>query len=313
MKSHIHKLATYTALILISSMPFSLEVLADTEKKTNTSSVSSEKTAPIGSKQKLLAEKNQQIVEEAKGSLAGTQQALLALEKNDAKTARSILQDVLTKLDILLTEHPAAGLVTADIEADIYDFDGDSKTLEKRIKEADDLLDGGKLQSARQLLAELASEMRITTVNIPLATYPTAIKDAIAKIDADKKDEAAQALNDVLNTLVEETEIIPLPILRAEALLTKASELEHKEDMSKESVRTEILKYADAAKEKLKIAQLLGYGSKEDYQPLYTVIDDIKNVVHTKKSEATWDKIKKSFGDLKNKIAHPLKPANPKS
>jgi hypothetical protein len=44
-------------------------------------------------------------------------------------------------------------------------------------------------------------------------------------------------LDEVLNTLVERTEIIPLPLLRAEALLTVASELEHKEDLTKEKSR----------------------------------------------------------------------------
>jgi len=33
MKRYIHKVARYTALILISSMPFSLEVNANTEKE----------------------------------------------------------------------------------------------------------------------------------------------------------------------------------------------------------------------------------------------------------------------------------------
>ncbi len=307
MKRHIHKLATYTALILVSSIPFSLEVLADTEKKPSTSSISTDKNS-AETKQKVLAEKKQQIVNEAKDALVGTQQALWDLEKNDSKAALSTLKDVLTKLDILLAEHPSMALVAAEIETNIFDFEGDAKTLEAKVKQADDLLDSGKLQSARQILAELASEMRITTVNIPLGTYPLAIKNAIAQIDAGKTDEAAQMLNDVLNTLVEETEIIPLPILRAEALLTKASELEHKEDLSKENSRAEVLIYVDAAKEKLKIAQLLGYGSKDDYQPLYTVIDDIKDAVHSKKSAATWEKVKQTLTELKNKITQTKKP-----
>jgi len=36
------------------------------------------------------------------------------------------------------------------------------------------------------------------------------------------------------NMLVSVSEVIPLPLLRAEILLTEASELEHKEDLSKE-------------------------------------------------------------------------------
>ncbi len=35
MKNHIHRIAKYTALILISAMPFSADVLADSEKDQN--------------------------------------------------------------------------------------------------------------------------------------------------------------------------------------------------------------------------------------------------------------------------------------
>jgi hypothetical protein len=192
--------------------------------------------------------------------------------------------------------------VTADIEVDIIDFEGDADTVKKEIKQADDFLDSGKLQSARQILAELASEMRITTVSIPLGTFPLAIKNAEALLDAGKTNDAALTLDEVLNTLVERTEIIPFPVIRAEELLTAASELEHKEDLSKEKSRAEVLKFADAAKEKLKLAQLLGYGDKDDYKLLYTSIDDIKDTIHSEKSAATWAKVKQTLTELKNKL-----------
>jgi len=297
-------MAAYTALILVSSLPFSVDVFADTDKK-ETSRVTSLSTAdksPSAIKHKLLAEKSQQVVNEARDSISGTQQALIDLEKNNTKAALLILQDVSKKLAVILAKYPDLALVPADMAADIFDFEGDVNTVKEEIKQADDFLDHGKLQSARQILAGLASELRITTVSIPLGTFPLAIKNAVALIDSGKPTEAAAVLNEVLNTLVENTEIISLPILRAEALLTVASELEHKEDLSKEKSRAEVLKFADAAKEKLKMAELLGYGGKDDYKLLYTAIDEIKETIHSEKSAATWSKIKQSLTDLKNKI-----------
>jgi soluble cytochrome b562 len=97
------------------------------------------------------------------------------LELNDPKTAFSILQTVSGKLDIILAKDPSLALVPADVETDIFDFKGDTKTIEQEIKKADKLLDAGKIQDARQ-------------------------------------------------------------ILNAEALLTKASELEYKQDLSTECV-----------------------------------------------------------------------------
>lgn len=298
-----HKLATYSALVLVSSLPLSFDVLADSEKKqTSASTIANKKADATTHKQKVLAEKNQAVAHEAKGAFSATQQALLALEKNDAKGAKVLLEDVLTKLDILLLEHPAMVLVPADVEVDVIDYGGDAKALEKTVKQADALLDSGKLQGARHILANLASELRVTTVSIPLGTYPSAIKAAIAQIDAEKYGDAKQSLEDVLNTLVEETEISPLPVLRAESLLTKASEVEHKQDMSKADSRAEVLKYTDAAKDELKIAELLGYGNKDDFSLLYTVIDDIKSEMHTEKSAAAWDRVKKKMAELKAKI-----------
>lgn len=308
MKTHIHKIASYAALILVSTLTFSVDVLADVEKKqSSVTSPSSPHKNSSAFKRKVLNEKNQKIDSEAKDSVSGTQQALMDLEKNDPKAALVKLQDVSKKLAIVLAKNPDLALVSSDIIAEIFDYEGDANAIKKELKQADDLLDSGKLQSARQILAELASEMRITTISIPLNTFPLAIKNAVALIDAGKSNEAALVLDEVLNTLVEHTEIIPLPILSAEELLTEASELEHKEDLSKEKSRDEVLKFTDAAKEKLKIAELLGYGGKDDYKLLYTAIDEIKETMHHEKSVATWEKVKQALADLKNKVVQPKK------
>jgi hypothetical protein len=91
-------------------------------------------------------------------------------------------------------------------------------------------------------------------------------------------------------------------MLQADSLLLKASQLENKTDQSKETNRDAVLKLVDSAKEKLKISQLLGYGDKTDYLPLYQAIDDIKSTLHSEKSAATWAKVKQALNDFKNKI-----------
>ena len=309
MKKHPPKTAIHAALALTLSLScsFPVDVFAGTEKKPNTHFLSNDSQSVSGIKHKILAEKNQQVVNEARESILGTQQALLDLEKKDTKAALSKLQDVSKKLDTVLTKNPKLALITANVNAEIFDFEGDANTIKKEIKQAESFLRGGKLQSARQILAELASEMRITTTSIPLGTFPLAIKNAETLIDAGKTNEAALVLYEVLNTPVEDIEIMPLPILRAEVLLTEASELEHKEDMTQEKSRVEVLKFADAAKDKLKIAELLGYGGKDDYKILYTAIDELKETMHSEKSVATWEKVKQMLTDLKNKIIHPKK------
>jgi len=217
------------------------------------------------------------------------------------------LQEASGKLDILLAKYPGLNLLPASIGVNVYDFDNDAKQVEKIIDAADDLLEDHRVQDARKILDQLVSEIRISTISIPLGTFPGAIKDAVNLVGQDKTKEAEVVLYNVLDTLVETTEVIPLPVLRAETLLDKALELEHKNDLTKEASRTQILILTDSAKDKLKLAEILGYGAKNDYKQLYDAIDDIKEVIHTEKSEAVWDKIKASLANLKNKIMHPGK------
>lgn len=295
------------AIALVASMTSAMSVAAATDTSPKTSSSTADSKESLTAKRKLLEERQLKVEHEALEAITGTQHALMALQKNDTKKAMVLLQEVSGKLDILLAKYPGLTLIPANVEADVYDFEGTSKQVEKLTDAADDLLEVHKVQDARHILAELVSEMRITTTSIPLGTFPVAIKGAASLIDKGKTEEAEDALYDVLNLFVKTTEIMPLPVMRAEALLTIASELEHKSDLTKEASRTEILKLTDAAKEKLKLAEMLGYGDKADYKLLYDAIDDLKDVIHSEKSAAAWDKIKTTLSAFKDKIIHPKK------
>jgi len=310
MKKHLNKIASFTALVLVSSLSFTTDVFADDEKKQKPSALSIINKSASATTREILAEKEQKIMNEASEAVLGTQQALTALEKNDTKKAVSILQTVSEKLSVILAKNSALAFIPADVEADLYDFQGDAQTVKKARDEADDFLEDGNVQGARQILAGLASEIRITTTSIPLGSFPTAIKEAEALIGTGKINEAASVLTKVLNLLVETTEIIPLPILNAEILLNQAAEMEHRQDLSKEKSREDILKLTDAAKDKLLLAELLGYGGKDDYKMLYTEIDAIKETLHSETSSANWEKIKHALSELKNKIMYPKRWSN---
>ena len=308
MKRHIlKKTAAAVAIALTTTIGSAMSVSAATNAAPSKPSSTAKSQESLATKDKILEERLLKVEHEALEAVTGTQNALMALQKKDPKKALALLLDVSGKLDILLAKYPGLSLLPANVEADVYDFDGDSKQVKKLIDAADDLLEDHKVQDARHILDELISEMRISTTSIPLGTFPVAIKEAVNLIDKGKTDAAENALYDVLNMLVKTTEIMPLPVLRAEALLTAASEMEHKSDLTQDASRTEILKLTDAAKDKLKLAEMLGYGSKDDYKQLYDAIDDIKDVIHSEKSAAAWDKIKITLAALKNKIIHPGK------
>lgn len=241
----------------------------------------------------------------------------MALGNKDTKGATTILQGISTKLDNLIAKNPGLALVPATVETDVSDFAGTNKDVANVIAKAEDLLKHGKLQNARGVIAEMASEIRIITTSIPLGTYPTAIKQIIPLIDSGKIDQAAFDLNKVLDTLVVTIEIMPLPVLRAEEMLTVAAELEHRADLSKEKSREDIQQFTDAAKDQLELAQLLGYGNKDDYKPLYKEIDAIHKTLFSEQSSAAWQKVKAEFSAFKDRLkgleeatermAHPAK------
>lgn len=257
-------------------------------------------------KRKLLEEKRQQISQEAREVMLGTYNAVLALEKHDASKARSHLQEMLGKIDILIAKYPSVKLIPADVSAQIDDLEYNAEEVKDWVDQADDLLDDNQIQDARQILDSLVSEVRVTTVNIPLGIYPAAIKEAVVAIDANKPDDAKMALENVLDMLVSTTEIIALPVLQAESLLTQASELEHKSDLSNQTSRKEIIKLTQAARDKLKLAELLGYGDKNDYSSLYKNIDEINDTIHSEGTAATLKKMKAAVTRFKDKITRAL-------
>ena len=79
----------------------------------------------------------------------------------------ALLQDVSGKLNTLLAKYPDLDLMPANVEVDVYDFDSDSKQVQKLVDVADHLLEAHKVQDARYILADLVSEARITTTSIP--------------------------------------------------------------------------------------------------------------------------------------------------
>ncbi|TRW95119.1 YfdX family protein [Candidatus Methylobacter oryzae] len=304
MKRNIHKRATRTALVLLASLALPMAVFADAGKQASTvRALPDIDNSTETTRSKIQSEKEQQIVTEAAEALSNIHQALDALNKNDGKKAFYALQTASEKLDTVLAKHPYLKLIPTDVVVNTIDFTGDAKTIEKAVSEAEDLLGDGKVQAARQMLGGLASEISISTLNMPLGSFPAAVKKAMAMANNGENKAALDFLNDALNMLVETTDILPLPFIRAEALVNRASDLEHKKDVAKEKNREEILKLADAAKEQLKIAELLGYGDKNDFKPVYTEIDDIKEDVHTEKSTAAWENIKRKLAGLKNKIS----------
>ena len=242
-------------------------------------------------------EKRKQLLSDATAAIAQTQQALKALEDKKNDVALKALADATGKLELIVTRDPSLKLAPIATQVVTFDVFADPQTLKLAIAEAKDALSDGDIPRARPLVEALASETQIRTTNIPLATYPSAIKAITPLIDSGKIDEAKTKLQTALNTLVVTTEVIPLPKLRAENLLKEAQALAEKKDRSKDD-NDKLANQLKTVREQLQIAELLGYGKKRDFQPMYAQLESIEKTSAGGKSGSGWfDKIRKQVAE----------------
>ena len=259
--------------------------------------------------QDQTAEKRKEIIAEAVSALSETRSALKALDEEKTKDALSALEKATGKLEIILARDPSLALAPTGVRTETYDIIGSLNDINKIKKDAKSLLGDDKVQAARHLLSGLASEAVIKTTNIPLATYPDAIKKAVKLIDEDKINEAKAVLQTALNTLVVTQKIIPLPVVVAESLLDDAEKLaENEERTEEESERLSDL--LGAAETEIQLAQALGYGEKKDFEDFYKEIKTIRSKSFDGKSGLGFFEQIRSFMESMTLFSQPEKQNN---
>ncbi|HGM6612148.1 TPA: YfdX family protein, partial [Stenotrophomonas maltophilia] len=221
------------------------------------------------------ADKRKQVLDEAVSALALTKSALAALDGKDAARALATLAEVTGKLELIVAREPTLALAPVDVRTIVHDLFANTDTIEAMTDEALDALKHGEVQQARHVLALLASEIVIAVTNIPLASYPAAVKLVVPLIDQGKIEEAKAALQAALSTLVETRSVHPLPALRARLLLKRAEPLV--EDGQRSEASNERLEtLLNEARQQLEMAELLGYGKRKDFESMYDELKKIK-------------------------------------
>jgi len=233
-------------------------------------------------KEDYIQAQEEKVADEAVEAVNLVMDVIEHLKNKNKEEALKSIEKALGKLEVLIVKDPNLQLVPVNIQEQVVDFPGtvdDALEAKKIIKE---LLEADEVQKARDIMLNLASELDIFITDLPIGTYPVAIKAIIPLIEEGKFDEAIALLVEALETLVLEKVVIPLPILRAEQAINRASELtKGKEDANKEELK-ELLAYA---KEQLLLAQALGYGKvKEDYKELIEEIEKIEKILGSDKS-----------------------------
>jgi hypothetical protein len=249
--------------------------------------------------QKMDSEKRLTLLKDAQSALEETHNALQALDKGDKNTALAALERVTGKLDLVVARDSKLAFAPVNVSTTILDLYATPDTVKGAVKDAKDYLSNNRVQDARLLVENLASEADIHVTEIPLATYPAAIRAVAPLIDSGKIDEAKAALSTALNTLVVETFVIPLPKIRAVAMLGDADNLT-KSSTLKEEDKTKVRNLIDATRHELQLAEALGYGTAANYKPLYAQLDEIqKKTEGGQTGKGMFDKFRKSLKAFK--------------
>ncbi len=249
--------------------------------------------------EKSTAGKHAQLLKDAQAALDETNKALQALNDGKKDDALTALAEITGKLDLIVARDPKLALAPVGEQTIVRDLYAGPDTARNAVTQVKDYLSAGKVQQARILLNGLASEADVQVTSIPLGTYPEAIKAVVPLIDDGKIAEAKAALSAALSTLVIETYPVPLPNIRATAILVDAEKLAEKTARSADEnkkLRDEV----EAARQELQLGEVLGYGTKDDFKPLYTQLDGIEKKTEGGKSGAGFfDKIKELLKNFK--------------
>ncbi len=271
-----------------------VNVMADTPAEVSAGAVKHAKS--------VAEKKQQQVVKEAVDALFLTHKVLDDLDKKDQKSAIKDLEKAIGKLEVVLAAKNAPALLPIDSSVVAVEYAGDLKSIEKSVKQVKRLLDDGRVQEARRLLDTLQSEIDIITVNLPLVSYPQALKLAAKYLHQNKADEARDVLEMALNTLVRNDIVIPLPLLKAEALIAQAKKIA-------KTHKDQALKHLDAARNELQVAEALGYTSTSD--TTYKALDDSiasveKEIKGKNKAEKLFDELIAKLKEFKEKAIKSL-------
>jgi hypothetical protein len=251
---------------------------------------------------RMDAERRAKLLADAQSALEETRSSIIALDKGDKRAALAALEHATGKLDLIVARDHTLTLAPVGVTTIIHDLYTTVDAVKATVKRAKDDLADGQVQQARDLLADLASEADIQVTDLPLATYPAAIKAVVPLIDGGKVDDAKAALYAALHTLVIEDYVIPLPKVRAQSMLRDAQKLAGKSNRTADE-NDKVHSLINAAQSELKLAEALGYGTKDSYKPLYEQIADVQKQIDTGQTgKGLFEKLQDSLKRLKFRV-----------
>lgn len=292
-----NSLAHLLALTFMVSMTYALRAAdekSDSKSTSSKSEVNSEKSRPEVEKHRKQAEERaeQSIDKDAAAAIRETRSAVKALSSEQSSDAVAAIERATGKIDVLLARKPTVGLIPVSYEIEaIEGAPTEIAAIRERVKLAKNAVNSNDFPTGRVLLEGLRSEVRDRTYNLPLATYPAALKRAASLLEQKKAKEAQTVLTAALSTLVVIDRVTPLPVVEAQDSIAQAKALAEKDKPLAQQ-------HLAWAKHQLERAKELGYANKDpEYDALNRSLTELEKQLKGNENTAS------GFAKLQHEVA----------
>lgn len=267
-------------------------------------------------RQKATNEAQSSLDQDAVAALEETRNAIHAIDQENTRESIQALERATGKLDILLARYPELALVPVSTQITIIDLAPRDFDLIEPIRDAAKrAVNEEDFPTGRALLHNLVSEIRTSTVNLPLETYPDALKEAARLLHQGRTDEARAVMQLALSTLVVTEQSRPIPLINALTELAAAMALaaqEQDQQNQDQQNRDQVLRLLEDARTQLKLARELGYARRDpEYKELDRAIRDIERQIRAKeKTESPFAKLREKFSSFFNRVSRVNRPSH---
>jgi hypothetical protein len=235
---------------------------------------------------------------DAIAAIGDTRKAIDSIASGNKDKAMAAIEDATGKINILLARNPATGLLPVANDVEVIDIAPlEEKDVKRLVAAAEAAVALHDFPAGRLLLYDLMSELRVRTFNLPLATYPDALKQAARLLDAGKNSDASGILQTALNTLAVVDHVTPIPLILAQAAVETAQNIRQSDKGTAQALLT-------AANNQLKRCEELGYVSSDspDYKSLSKEISDLqKQLKGTSDTTSLFERLKAEIAGLLKK------------
>jgi hypothetical protein len=161
----------------------------------------------------------------------------------------------------------------------------------------------GHTQKVRYLLNHFVSDTSIRTLHMSVQRFVKDIKEINRLISDSKIEKAKHLIQALLNSLTASDYTIPLPLFRAELMITKAQQLTQQVTNTEPVDVNQLNLLLSNAKYQLKLAEAFGYGDSKRYAKFFQAIKGIKSLVKANQQTAKlFSKLKYAILNLKNDV-----------